>query len=93
MKRRVRAMAAAGIAALTPDADANVKQWSQLPPLGDFNKTLDQKAGAVVLARKQIELGEDEVREAAGMRQLAFHADEHADYGIAAGDSPKGAAR
>ncbi|MCI0632258.1 MAG: NADH-quinone oxidoreductase subunit J [Phycisphaerales bacterium] len=32
--------------------------------------------GAVVLARKQIELGEDEVREAAGMRRLALHADE-----------------
>lgn len=32
--------------------------------------------GAVVLARKQIELGEDEVREAAGMRRLDFHADE-----------------
>jgi hypothetical protein len=29
-----------------------------------------------VLARKQIELGEDEVREAAGMRRLDFHADE-----------------
>jgi NADH-quinone oxidoreductase subunit J len=32
--------------------------------------------GAVVLARKQIELGEDELREAAGMRKLAFHSDE-----------------
>jgi NADH-quinone oxidoreductase subunit J len=32
--------------------------------------------GAVVLARKQIELGEDEIREAAGMRRLDFHADE-----------------
>jgi hypothetical protein len=32
--------------------------------------------GAVVLARKQIELGEDEIREAAGMRRLGFHAEE-----------------
>lgn len=32
--------------------------------------------GAVVLARKQIELGEDEVREAAGMRRLELHTDE-----------------
>lgn len=32
--------------------------------------------GAVVLARKQIELGEDEVREAAGMRKLALHSDQ-----------------
>ena len=37
--------------------------------------------GAVVLARKQIELGEDEVREAAGMRRLALHADDQVDYG------------
>ncbi len=36
--------------------------------------------GAVVLARKQIELGEDEVREAAGMRRLAFHSDDHPDH-------------
>ena len=34
--------------------------------------------GAVVLARKQIELGEDEIREAAGMRRLDFHAEESA---------------
>lgn len=32
--------------------------------------------GAVVLARKQIELGEDDVREAAGMRRLGLHADD-----------------
>jgi NADH-quinone oxidoreductase subunit J len=32
--------------------------------------------GAVVLARKQIELGEDEIREAAGMTRLGLHADE-----------------
>ena len=35
--------------------------------------------GAVVLARKQIELGEDEIREAAGMRKLGFHAEEAAE--------------
>jgi NADH-quinone oxidoreductase subunit J len=34
--------------------------------------------GAVVLARKQIELGEDEVREAAGMPRLGLHADDAA---------------
>ncbi len=28
--------------------------------------------GAVVLARKQIEIGEDDVREAAGMQRLGF---------------------
>jgi NADH-quinone oxidoreductase subunit J len=39
--------------------------------------------GAVVLARKQIELGEDEVREAAGMQRLGFHADDHAEEGSA----------
>lgn len=32
--------------------------------------------GAVVLARKQIELGEDEIREAAGMSRLGLHSDE-----------------
>jgi NADH-quinone oxidoreductase subunit J len=37
--------------------------------------------GAVVLARKQIELGEDEVREAAGLRKLALHGDESASPG------------
>lgn len=37
--------------------------------------------GAVVLARKQIELGEDEVREAAGLRRLALHGDETATSG------------
>jgi len=36
---------------LTPDANANVKQWSDLPPLNDFNKTLDAKVGGIVLAR------------------------------------------
>jgi hypothetical protein len=43
--------------------------------------------GAVVLARKQIELGEDEVREAAGMRRLAFHSEdaEHPAAPIAGG--------
>jgi len=41
--------------------------------------------GAVVLARKQIELGEDEVREAAGMRRLGLHAEEAAELRGAAG--------
>ena len=36
--------------------------------------------GAVVLARKQIEIGEDEVREAAGMRRLALHSDDHPEH-------------
>src|SRR2546423_3886014 len=38
---------------LTPDAAANVKQWNDLPPLNDFNKTLDAKLGAIVLAKGQ----------------------------------------
>jgi NADH-quinone oxidoreductase subunit J len=37
--------------------------------------------GAVVLARKQIELGEDELREAAGMHKLGFHADDASELG------------
>src|SRR5437870_8000954 len=41
---------------LSPDANANIKQWSELPPLNDFNKTLDAKIGAIVLARGQAEL-------------------------------------
>jgi NADH-quinone oxidoreductase subunit J len=45
--------------------------------------------GAVVLARKQIELGEDEVREAAGMRRLALHGDE-GGAGTAAADNARG---
>lgn len=40
---------------LTPDANANVKQWSELPPLNDYNKTIDAKVGAIVLARGQAE--------------------------------------
>ena len=40
---------------LTPDADANVKQWSDLPPLNDYNKTLDAKVGGIVLARGEAE--------------------------------------
>ena len=38
---------------LSPDASANTKQWSDLPPLNDFNKTLDAKVGGIVLARGQ----------------------------------------
>lgn len=49
--------------------------------------------GAVVLARKQIELGEDEVREAAGMRRLALHADDQVDYGPVDGGSIRGGNR
>jgi uncharacterized membrane protein len=40
---------------LTPDANSNVKQWTDLPPLNYFNKTMDAKVGAVVLARGQAE--------------------------------------
>ena len=36
---------------LTPDAAANIKQWYDLPPLTDFNKTLEAKAGSIVLAQ------------------------------------------
>src|SRR5215467_6630983 len=35
---------------LSPDADANVKQWSELPPLNDYNKVVDAKPGSIVLA-------------------------------------------
>ena len=38
---------------LTPDANANVKQWTDLPPLNDYNKTVDAKVGGIVLARGQ----------------------------------------
>jgi uncharacterized membrane protein len=37
---------------LTPDPTANVKQWSDLPPLNDFNRTLEAKIGGIVLAVK-----------------------------------------
>jgi uncharacterized membrane protein len=40
---------------LNTDANANVKQWSELPPLADFNKTLQAKVGGIVLARGQAE--------------------------------------
>jgi len=36
---------------LMPDAAANVKQWNDLPALNDFNRTLDAKLGAIVLAK------------------------------------------
>jgi uncharacterized membrane protein len=36
---------------LTPDAAANTKMWNDLPPLTDFNKTLEAKAGSIVLAK------------------------------------------
>ncbi len=40
---------------LSADANANVKQWSDLPALNDFNKTLEAKVGGIVLARGQAE--------------------------------------
>jgi uncharacterized membrane protein len=40
---------------LSPDANANVKAWGDLPPLNDFNRTVDAKVGAIVLARGQAE--------------------------------------
>lgn len=40
---------------LSPDASASVKKWSELPSLNEFNKTLDAKVGAVVLARGEAE--------------------------------------
>jgi len=36
---------------LLPDGAANVKQWNDLPALNDFNRTLDAKLGAIVLAK------------------------------------------
>jgi hypothetical protein len=38
---------------LLPDAAANMKHWSELPPLADFNRVAEPKVGAVVLARGQ----------------------------------------
>lgn len=39
---------------LTPDANGNVvKDWGDLPPVNDYNKTLDAKLGGIVLARGQ----------------------------------------
>jgi NADH-quinone oxidoreductase subunit J len=46
--------------------------------------------GAVVLARKQIELGEDEVREAAGMRRLGLHSDEPQEHQVHRRELPEG---
>jgi uncharacterized membrane protein len=42
---------------LTPDANANVKAWTDLPPLNDYNKTVDAKVGGIVLARGQSDRG------------------------------------
>jgi hypothetical protein len=39
---------------LSAGAEANVKQWADLPPLNDFNKTLDAKVGGIVLARGKL---------------------------------------
>ncbi|HEY2381304.1 MAG TPA: glutamine amidotransferase [Terriglobia bacterium] len=39
---------------LSPDANGNVvKDWADLPPVNDYNKTLDAKVGGIVLARGQ----------------------------------------
>jgi uncharacterized membrane protein len=38
---------------LAPDAGANLKQWSDLPPLSDINKALEAKVGGIVLAHGQ----------------------------------------
>ncbi|HLH31413.1 MAG TPA: glutamine amidotransferase [Terriglobia bacterium] len=39
---------------LNPDVNGNVvKDWSELPPVNDYNKTLDAKVGGIVLARGQ----------------------------------------
>src|SRR5262249_11472724 len=38
---------------LTPDPNVNVKQWTDLPPLNDYSKTVDAKVGGIVLARGQ----------------------------------------
>jgi hypothetical protein len=35
---------------LAPDPTANIKLWNELPPLSDFNKTVEAKPGSVVLA-------------------------------------------
>ena len=40
---------------LSPEASGNVKQWADLPPLNDFNRTLEAKVGGIVLARGQAE--------------------------------------
>jgi uncharacterized membrane protein len=40
---------------LSSDPAANAKVWLRLPPLNDFNRTFDAKAGAIVLARGQPE--------------------------------------
>jgi hypothetical protein len=40
---------------LSTEANGNVKEWADLPPLNDFNKTLEAKIGGIVLARGQTE--------------------------------------
>jgi uncharacterized membrane protein len=40
---------------LSADSGVNVKQWTDLPPLNDYNRTLDAKIGGIVLARGQPE--------------------------------------
>ena len=46
---------------LAPEPAANTKAWADLPSLGDFNKSLAAKAGAVVLATGKAESGENPI--------------------------------
>jgi hypothetical protein len=46
---------------LAPESAANTKAWADLPSLGDFNKSLAAKAGAVVLATGKTESGENPI--------------------------------
>jgi len=46
---------------LAPEPAANTKAWADLPSLGDFNKSLSAKAGAVVLATGQAEGGNNPI--------------------------------
>jgi hypothetical protein len=40
---------------LSADAAANVKQWEDLPPVNDYNKIIEAKVGAIILARGRSE--------------------------------------
>jgi uncharacterized membrane protein len=42
---------------LNPDSQANMKLWADLPPLNDFNRTVGEKVGGIVLARGDLESG------------------------------------
>lgn len=70
--------------AIPPEKLPNNVQYVGLNLVSEFPVSLELAGvillmamfGAVVLARKQTELAEDEVREAAGMRTLGFHSDD-----------------